>query len=146
MTEKNFSSEITRSLNKNNIWNVKIPDVGVRHKPFDRIIEIDGQMLGIEEKFTKTNVLNFKSKIRPHQMTELMQIKRGYFLINFRIPGKKINESYLINVWRINEMQCAGRKSIDYELCSTVFKLNKVSWDPKTKMWNIVDALRGLMK
>lgn len=144
MTEKDFNSEITRSFNKNGIWNFKIPDIGVRHKPFDRMVEVDGRMFGIEEKFSNINSLNFKSKIRPHQMTELMRIRRGYFLINYRIPTTKINESFLIGVWRIHEMQMAGRKSIDYGTCSTVFKWGLVTWNPKTKMWSIVDLLRKL--
>lgn len=144
MTEKNFSSEITRSLNKAGVWNFKIPDIGNVRKPFDRIVDIHGKCFGIEEKLSKVLSFNFKSKVRPHQIEELLRMQYGYFLINYRIPKLSINESYLINAWFINDMMRAGKKSLEYRACQTVFRYDLVSWDPKQRVWNIVEILKNI--
>ena len=139
MTEREFSAEITRSLNRDLVWNYKIPDIGKVLKPFDRVINYYGKFVAIEEKLCKSPTFNFK-KISSHQLTNLLKCG-GYLLINFRFKNKKygrVNTAFLIPARHIYAMMERGERSFKYQ--EIVFNpIKVVSWH-KGK-WDLADTL-----
>ena len=136
MTEKDFSSEITHSLRADGLWTYKIPDIGKVYKPFDRIVECGGMMFGIEEKQTKTKRFYFRN-IRPHQIAELLQLRYGYFLINYRYD--KVNKAVLVPAKIIKSLMDAGKEYIEYE--DGIMFIGGYGISYKNKVWNIGSIL-----
>jgi len=143
MNEKHFSSEISRSLRKDKIWYYKIPDIGQTLKPFDRVIEYNSMLIGIEEKLTKEHIFYF-SKVRPQQWINLKDIRFGYLLINYRY--KKVNRAFLIHSWiayALNNLspsltleECEGEKG---DL------LDIIEVKREGRYWKLIDAIKEII-
>jgi len=123
------------------LWTYKIPDIGQVHKPFDRVVEYRGYMFGIEEKQVREKRFYFKN-ISPHQMNELLQIKYGYFLINFRYKG--FNKAILISASDLNKYISTGKKSIDFQTLILLKNVRVITW--ANKKWNLVDAIKYIVE
>jgi len=139
MQESIFSTEITHSLRRDNIWTYKIPDIGNVKKPFDRVIDYYGKFVGIEEKLTKTEKFYLR-KVSSNQLNNLLELKYGYFLINYRYEG--VNTAYLISAHVIKEQ--IKNKVIGIDLWTLILDQRYVvSWI--SKKWNLADVLDHIL-
>jgi hypothetical protein len=140
--EKDFSAEMTTTCKKLGYDTHKISDTpfinsvcecvncgkntptgnvsfGSHKKPFDRLINIEGDYYAIEEKISDANSFSL-SKLKPggkqeHQVKFLSNAKRGYFIINYRFTHKEkgvINCVVVLSGHSMKEIIASGKKSI----------------------------------
>ena len=153
VTERTFSYEITKTLKDLGYFTLKIPDAhpmqdprtgkmvrfNTQKKPFDRILDLDGKFIGIEEKIAKTGTFSLyqlRNK-QAHQIDNLCDRKHGWFFINYRYKdkeGKRINKMVILKAKAMRAAIKQGYKSIRLDFFEQkkykhVYARSKGVWD-----------------
>lgn len=145
MKESNFANEIKKSCQQFKCFYYKIPDAyGMARfsppKPFDAFVVYDGKYFAFEYKMMKSQTAFPFNKVRPHQISNLLEVKKAggysFIIINYRM--KHYNKAFYISIKDFVKFQKTigkQRKSIPFDIikeCSEIYKY---------KLWRVQEFL-----
>jgi len=139
MKESIFANEIKKACSTFDCFYYKIPDAyGMARfsppKPFDAFVVYKGKYYAFEYKMVKSQTAFAFSRVRPHQIDNLMKVwKNGgeaFIVINYRM--KSFNKVFCIPIITLIEIiKKSERKSIPFNLMEkySIEIRKKKTWD-----------------